>query len=100
VAGKGRLSLVWRTRTPTWTSATTAARLVRKCGNQNPLKVVYTFVCGNSGPRSICELAQTNLEATAGGDSGGPWYVDQVAYGVHSGGGGGASAHRSGDTTY
>jgi hypothetical protein len=42
-------------------------------------------VCGTDGPFRLCRMVRTNGAFTQGGDSGGPWYSGNTAYGIHYG---------------
>ena len=50
------------------------------CSGVNDLSV-----CKTSDGTELCRLVRMNDDEAAGGDSGGPWYYGQTAYGYHQG---------------
>ncbi len=64
----------------------------------NCTTVAATNICGSwtspdAGPVTLCRLMRTNTTITNPGDSGGPWYFNNTAYGIHFGTAGGSAAY-------
>lgn len=70
----------------------------RTCGNIGSKSFAPNYVNSASSTFIRVDATANFPDLSAGGDSGGPWYLEQIAYGTHSGGFNGGS--NDGDSIY